>query len=214
MGAKGDFSVYFSMRVVKNTGWSLVISRHEEMAELFRRILSASSQAGAGAPARGGGSAEADRLLFQPVRAHGAGLTAALKVYESLKVKKTHLGDGASFADYLDFFGALPEFFSVPKAPPLARLSSKAFVLVLKKEAPFTVQDLPGPKLLGEARRMAMGGYVRQYPAENMPFRQVGSLPYTEELTERSVAYPVLSDAADRKVFFGEFSRWLKERKL
>jgi hypothetical protein len=107
----------------------------------------------------------------------------------------------------------MPEFFIVPEPPPLARLGSIFFVLIVKKDAPFTVQDMSSA--VGEHKpwRLLMGKFFYHHQAGRSPFRQVGSLPNTVEMAERAVMFPILRDPEERQLFFDEFARWLATRR-
>lgn len=210
MGTRGDFSVYFPKKPYST--WSLVLSRHEEMTDLFSRILTGEGHDEElnlhhGAP---GEAFQPDARFFHPSRAYGMGLSNAFKACGKWKapISKLH-GD---FDAYADFFGAYSQYFAIPQPPAQARLGGQFFVLVARKDGPFKAQDLLDAKLDCAAQRAIMGGYTRQYPEEHTPFRQVNELPVTGELMERGVIFPVLHDPAVRKVFFDAFRHWIKKK--
>ena len=124
MGTRGDFSVYFPKKPYST--WSLVLSRHEEMADLFSRILTGEGHDEElnlhhGAP---GEAFQPDARFFHPSRAYGMGLSNAFKACGKWKapISKLH-GD---FDAYADFFGAYSQYFDIPKPPAQARLGATA----------------------------------------------------------------------------------------
>lgn len=198
MGAKSDMGLLFPMS--PQSRWCLVFSNRTQAEAVFNRLLS-------GRPAPEGAD------LFLPARAGAKPLSVAARVASRMKIKEHQLRDTEAFAAYTGFFKAYGDFFVIPKPPHKARLAGRFFVIIVKPGMPFSVKDLPGPTLLGEARRTAMGGYGRYSPLQGVNFRQEGDLPQVRELVERGAMYAVIPDSRDRGEFFDTFSGWMKKWK-
>jgi hypothetical protein len=198
IGAKSDMGLLFPMS--PQSRWGLIFSNIAQAQGAFNRLLS-------GRPAPEGAD------LFLPARAESTALSVAARVASRMKEKERQLRDTEPFAAYTGFFKAYGDFFIIPKPPQKARLAGRFFIVIVRPGAPFGVKDLPGPALLGEARRAAMGGYGRYSPMPEVDFRQEGDLQQVREIVERGVMYAVIPGSRDREEFFDTFSSWMKKWK-
>jgi len=197
-GARADLGLLFAMNPTAR--WALVFAAKAEAGEAFARILTDE-------PAPDGADP------FMPARAQLKPLGTAARVASRMKLVQLQMRDTEAYAAYTGFFRAYSDFFLIPKPPLKARLASKFFILIPRPGAPFRAHDLPGPVLLGEARRTAQAGYGRHAPPPGAPFRQDGELPRVGELVDRGAMYPVFPAKQDREVFFETFSRWMEKWK-
>jgi ABC-type polysaccharide/polyol phosphate transport system ATPase subunit len=198
IGAKSDMGLLFPMS--PQSRWGLIFSNIPKAQGAFSRLLSERT-------------APEGANLFLPDRAAGEPLAVAARVASRMKEKERRLRDTEAFAAYTGFFKAYGDFLIIPKPPQKARLAGRFFIVIVRPGAPFGAKDLPGPTLLGEARRTALGGYGRYSPMPGIAFRQEGDLPRVRELVERGVMYAVLQDSQDREAFFETFSGWMTKWK-
>jgi hypothetical protein len=198
IGAKADLGALFPMN--PHSRWSLAFAGGDRGGPDLGALLP-------------DGPLPEGEVSFLPARAHGKPLATAARVAAQMKLNERQLRDTEGFSAYTGFFSAYGDYFSLPRPPAKARLAGRFFVIVIKPGAPFGAKDLPGPKLLGEARRTAMGGYGWHAPPPGICVRQDGELRRVKELLESGAIYPILPEKQDREAFFDAFVRWMEKWK-
>ncbi|OGS12995.1 MAG: hypothetical protein A2234_08195 [Elusimicrobia bacterium RIFOXYA2_FULL_58_8] len=196
LGTLGEYAVYAPGRP-DQSAWALALARNESAAAILEKALSGPAVAAGESPA-----VQSRGQFLQPVKGSGPALTASLAACADWAAQVPDLEAG--FAAYSDFFSRFPDYFIVPLFPPAARLAAWSFTVMLKKDAPFTMQELVGAGIENKARRRIKALPVAQ--------RQINELPRTREFNERAVSYQVLRGARERERFFAEMRGWLLRR--
>ena len=200
LGTIGDFGVYAPRAAY--SAWGLALARSESMSGIFQQILFGTGPGAGEAPEIN------EQLFLRPSKAQESGLSAAFGAFRDWGTEMHNLEKG--FSDYSNFFASFPDYFIIPKPPPLVRVSPVRFTFILKKGIPFTIRDLLTSGMDSQASPMSFPW--PQSLIGNPSCRKVNALPHTAELGARGVFFPIFTSAERRARFFAEFSRWMKSR--